>query len=142
VLDDFAEMNESDEFDPFADTAKARQVASRQSEYQNRRFDREEAQTRKSLLFARHRRWEVRRMAPLACSQQTLLASSSISLKSAFVLDEDSSWGAQRLIPPSCFLACSRYGRCGSVRFGFCRGWRVVCGDDASTKLGEGGAEG
>jgi splicing factor 3B subunit 1 len=35
-------MNESDDVDPFAETANSRQVSSRESEYQRRRFDRGE----------------------------------------------------------------------------------------------------
>lgn len=42
MLDDFADMNESDDVDPFAETANSRQVSSRESEYQRRRFDRGE----------------------------------------------------------------------------------------------------
>lgn len=42
MLDDFADMNESEDVDPFAETANSRQVASRESEYQRRRFDRGE----------------------------------------------------------------------------------------------------
>ncbi|CDZ97761.1 arm repeat-containing protein [Phaffia rhodozyma] len=46
VLEEFAEMNEADDVDPFGETAKARQVSARQNEYQLRRFDREEGVTR------------------------------------------------------------------------------------------------
>ncbi|KAF7294433.1 Small nuclear ribonucleoprotein [Mycena kentingensis (nom. inval.)] len=40
VLDEFAELAEEDNFDPFAETASKRQIAARQSDYHNRRFDR------------------------------------------------------------------------------------------------------
>ena len=41
VLEEFAEMAEEENFDPFAETAKTRQIASRQSDYHNRRFNRQ-----------------------------------------------------------------------------------------------------
>lgn len=40
VLQEFADMAEEDDFDPFAETASKRQIASRQSDYHNRRFNR------------------------------------------------------------------------------------------------------
>ncbi|KAF5388622.1 hypothetical protein D9757_004780 [Collybiopsis confluens] len=40
ILQEFAELAEEENFDPFAETAKTRQVAARQSDYHNRRFDR------------------------------------------------------------------------------------------------------
>ena len=41
VLDEFAEMAEEEDVDPFAQTASKRQIASRQSDYHNRRFNRQ-----------------------------------------------------------------------------------------------------
>lgn len=41
VLQEFAEMAEEDDIDPFAETASKRQIASRQSDYHNRRFKRQ-----------------------------------------------------------------------------------------------------
>lgn len=41
VLQEFAEMAEEEDIDPFAETAKQRQIASRQSDYHNRRFNRQ-----------------------------------------------------------------------------------------------------
>ena len=41
VLQEFADMAEEDDFDPFAETASKRQIASRQSDYHNRRFNRQ-----------------------------------------------------------------------------------------------------
>ncbi|KAI0793874.1 small nuclear ribonucleoprotein [Fomes fomentarius] len=41
VLQEFAEMAEEDDIDPFAETASKRQIASRQSDYHNRRFGRQ-----------------------------------------------------------------------------------------------------
>lgn len=54
-------MNEDDDFDPFAETAKSNQVAARQSEYHLKRFDRQEEATtseysRSSLRFCVGRR--------------------------------------------------------------------------------------
>nr|GAT46774.1 predicted protein [Mycena chlorophos] len=40
ILDEFAELAEEDNFDPFAETASKRQIAARQSDYHNRRFNR------------------------------------------------------------------------------------------------------
>ncbi|EJD43740.1 ARM repeat-containing protein [Auricularia subglabra TFB-10046 SS5] len=40
VLDEFAQMADEEEVDPFADTTTKRQIASRQSDYHNRRFER------------------------------------------------------------------------------------------------------
>ena len=40
VLDEFRELAEDDDFDPFAETASKRQIAARQSDYHNRRFER------------------------------------------------------------------------------------------------------
>lgn len=40
VLAEFAEMAEEEDVDPFAETASKRQIASRQSDYHNRRFNR------------------------------------------------------------------------------------------------------
>lgn len=40
VLQEFADLAEEDDYDPFAETASKRQIASRQSEYQNKRFER------------------------------------------------------------------------------------------------------
>ncbi|KAG8936433.1 Splicing factor 3B subunit 1 [Tulasnella sp. 418] len=39
ILDEFAQMAEEDDVDPFAETASKRQIASRQSDYQKRRFN-------------------------------------------------------------------------------------------------------
>ena len=41
VLDEFAEMAEEENIDPFAETASKRQIASRQSDYHSRRFNRQ-----------------------------------------------------------------------------------------------------
>ena len=41
VLQEFAELAEEEDFDPFAETASKRQIASRQSDYHNRRFSRQ-----------------------------------------------------------------------------------------------------
>lgn len=41
VLQEFAELAEEEDFDPFAETASKRQIASRQSDYHNRRFNRQ-----------------------------------------------------------------------------------------------------
>ena len=41
VLQEFAELAEAEDYDPFAETASKRQIASRQSDYHNRRFNRE-----------------------------------------------------------------------------------------------------
>ena len=41
VLQEFAEMAEEEDMDPFAETAKQRQIAARQSDYHNRRFKRQ-----------------------------------------------------------------------------------------------------
>ena len=41
VLQEFAEMAEEEDIDPFAETAKQRQIAARQSDYHNRRFNRQ-----------------------------------------------------------------------------------------------------
>ncbi|KAJ8593868.1 ARM repeat-containing protein [Rhizopogon salebrosus TDB-379] len=40
ILQEFADLAEEDNFDPFAETASKRQIASRQSDYHNRRFSR------------------------------------------------------------------------------------------------------
>jgi splicing factor 3B subunit 1 len=40
VLQEFADLAEEEDVDPFAETAKSRQIASRQSEYHHRRFER------------------------------------------------------------------------------------------------------
>ncbi|KAE9400027.1 ARM repeat-containing protein [Gymnopus androsaceus JB14] len=40
ILQEFADLAEEENVDPFAETAKTRQVAARQSEYHHRRFDR------------------------------------------------------------------------------------------------------
>ena len=40
VLQEFAELAEAEDYDPFAETASKRQIASRQSDYHNRRFNR------------------------------------------------------------------------------------------------------
>ena len=40
VLQEFAELAEEEDFDPFAETASKRQIAARQSDYHNRRFGR------------------------------------------------------------------------------------------------------
>jgi splicing factor 3B subunit 1 len=40
VLQEFADLAEEEDVDPFAETAKTRQIAARQSDYQNRRFER------------------------------------------------------------------------------------------------------
>jgi len=40
VLDEFAEMAEEENIDPFAETAKTRQIAARQNDYHHRRFNR------------------------------------------------------------------------------------------------------
>ena len=40
VLQEFADLAEEDDLDPFAETAKTRQIAARQSDYHLRRFDR------------------------------------------------------------------------------------------------------
>jgi splicing factor 3B subunit 1 len=40
VLQEFADLAEEDNYDPFAETAVKRQIAARQSDYHNRRFDR------------------------------------------------------------------------------------------------------
>ena len=40
VLEEFAEMAEEENIDPFAETAKTRQIAARQNDYHHRRFDR------------------------------------------------------------------------------------------------------
>lgn len=40
VLQEFADMAEEEDIDPFAETASKRQIASRQSDYHNRRFNR------------------------------------------------------------------------------------------------------
>ncbi len=40
VLREFADLAEEENYDPFAETASKRQIASRQSDYHNRRFDR------------------------------------------------------------------------------------------------------
>ena len=40
VLQEFADIAEEDDHDPFAETAKTRQIAARQSDYHRRRFDR------------------------------------------------------------------------------------------------------
>ncbi|KAI0759310.1 small nuclear ribonucleoprotein [Irpex lacteus] len=40
VLQEFAELAEEEDFDPFAETASKRQIAARQSDYHNRRFNR------------------------------------------------------------------------------------------------------
>ncbi|KIP10057.1 hypothetical protein PHLGIDRAFT_125885 [Phlebiopsis gigantea 11061_1 CR5-6] len=41
VLQEFAELAEEEDFDPFAETASKRQIAARQSDYHNRRFGRQ-----------------------------------------------------------------------------------------------------
>ena len=41
VLEEFAQIAEEENFDPFAETASKRQIASRQSDYHNRRFNRQ-----------------------------------------------------------------------------------------------------
>ncbi|KAL5513048.1 PRP10 [Sanghuangporus vaninii] len=41
VLQEFAELAEEENYDPFAETASKRQIASRQSDYHNRRFNRQ-----------------------------------------------------------------------------------------------------
>ena len=41
VLQEFAEMAEEEDIDPFAETASKRQIATRQSDYHNRRFNRQ-----------------------------------------------------------------------------------------------------
>lgn len=41
VLQEFAELAEEEDFDPFAETASKRQIAARQSDYHNRRFNRQ-----------------------------------------------------------------------------------------------------
>ena len=41
VLDEFAQMADEDDVDPFAETAKERQIAARQGEYHARRFERQ-----------------------------------------------------------------------------------------------------
>ena len=41
VLEEFANLAEEEDVDPFAETASKRQIASRQSDYHNRRFDRQ-----------------------------------------------------------------------------------------------------
>lgn len=41
VLKEFEELAEEDNFDPFEATAKKKQIAARQSDYQNKRFDRQ-----------------------------------------------------------------------------------------------------
>lgn len=40
VLQEFADLAEEEDVDPFAETASKRQIASRQSDYHNRRFNR------------------------------------------------------------------------------------------------------
>ncbi|KAF9244093.1 armadillo-type protein [Melanogaster broomeanus] len=40
ILQEFADLAEEENFDPFAETASKRQIASRQSDYHNRRFNR------------------------------------------------------------------------------------------------------
>ncbi|GJE90998.1 hypothetical protein PsYK624_071450 [Phanerochaete sordida] len=40
VLQEFADLAEEEDFDPFAETASKRQIAARQSDYHNRRFER------------------------------------------------------------------------------------------------------
>ena len=40
VLQEFADLAEEENFDPFAETASKRQIAARQSDYHNRRFNR------------------------------------------------------------------------------------------------------
>jgi splicing factor 3B subunit 1 len=48
-------MNDAEDFDPFAETAKTRQVAARQSDYHNKRFDRaQEATTREFSLVVQN----------------------------------------------------------------------------------------
>jgi len=45
-------MNDAEDFDPFAETAKSKQVAARQSEYHLKRFDRQdEATTSESIRY-------------------------------------------------------------------------------------------
>ena len=41
VLREFEELAEEENYDPFAETASKRQIASRQSDYHNRRFNRQ-----------------------------------------------------------------------------------------------------
>lgn len=41
VLQEFADLAEEEDYDPFAETASKRQIASRQSDYHNRRFSRQ-----------------------------------------------------------------------------------------------------
>ena len=41
VLQEFAELAEEENYDPFAETASKRQIAARQSDYHNRRFNRQ-----------------------------------------------------------------------------------------------------
>ena len=41
VLQEFEELAEEENVDPFAETASKRQIASRQSDYHNRRFNRQ-----------------------------------------------------------------------------------------------------
>ncbi|KAF8517897.1 small nuclear ribonucleoprotein [Hysterangium stoloniferum] len=41
ILQEFADLAEEEDVDPFAETASKRQIASRQSDYHNRRFDRQ-----------------------------------------------------------------------------------------------------
>ncbi|KAI0343262.1 small nuclear ribonucleoprotein [Trametopsis cervina] len=41
VLQEFADLAEEEDFDPFAETASKRQIAARQSDYHNRRFNRQ-----------------------------------------------------------------------------------------------------
>lgn len=41
VLQEFADLAEEEDFDPFAETASKRQIAARQSDYHNRRFSRQ-----------------------------------------------------------------------------------------------------
>ncbi|KAG9309480.1 hypothetical protein JVU11DRAFT_10451 [Chiua virens] len=40
ILQEFADLAEEEDVDPFAETASKRQIASRQSDYHNRRFNR------------------------------------------------------------------------------------------------------
>ena len=40
VLQEFADLAEEENVDPFAETTSKRQIAARQSDYQNRRFNR------------------------------------------------------------------------------------------------------
>jgi len=44
-------MNDAEDFDPFAETAKSKQVAARQSEYHLKRFDRQEEATTSEFVF-------------------------------------------------------------------------------------------